>query len=136
MAPTSDNIDGSPIMALTSDNIGGKQIRRQHQTTSADNQSWRQHQTTSADNQSWRQHHNNIRHYRRRTNGAIIGNIGGKPMGQASDKKTIRNAILARMDIQTIAESTFKKKDKATTLSSQFSVKIGGEAVQKISSGM
>ncbi|WAR09455.1 hypothetical protein MAR_019413 [Mya arenaria] len=45
-------------------------------------------------------------------------------------EKTIRNAILARMDIQTIAESTFKKKDKATTLSSQFSVKIGGEAVQ------
>ncbi|WAR09463.1 hypothetical protein MAR_019421 [Mya arenaria] len=45
------------------------------------------------------------------------------------DKHTIGNAILARIDRHTIAEYTFMKKDKATTLSTQSSVKIGGEAV-------
>jgi hypothetical protein len=44
--------------------------------------------------------------------------------------KTIGNTILASMDGQTTAEYTFKKRDQAITLSTQFSVKIGGEAVQ------
>ncbi|WAR13717.1 hypothetical protein MAR_003822 [Mya arenaria] len=41
--------------------------------------------------------------------------------------KTIGNTILARMDGQTIAEFSFKKKDQAIILNPQSSVKIGGE---------
>jgi hypothetical protein len=44
--------------------------------------------------------------------------------------KHIGNTILASMDGHTTAEYTFKKRDQAITLSTQSTVKIGGEAVQ------
>ncbi|WAR30325.1 hypothetical protein MAR_032867 [Mya arenaria] len=46
--------------------------------------------------------------------------------------KSIGNTIFARIFGQTNAENTFKKQDKATILNTQSSVKIGGEAVQRL----
>ena len=52
------------------------------------------------------------------------------PSVSVDKAKAIGNTILVSMDGHTAAEYTFKKKDRAITMSTKSSVKIDGEAVQ------
>jgi hypothetical protein len=61
---------------------------------------------------------------------SVSNGVHGHTSVNVDKAKSIGNTILASMYGQTTAEYTFKKRDQAITLSTQSTVKCGGEAVQ------
>jgi hypothetical protein len=61
---------------------------------------------------------------------SVSNGVHGHTSVNVDKAKTIGNTILASMDGQTTAEYAFKKRDEAITLSTQSTLKSGGETVQ------